>query len=129
MVVSSSETDEGLLEVHSQVDIVETSVSTTTPHSEEARAQAFGEDRSVAASERGDANPTSDSEQAKPNIVLTYDKSHEATATAESQAVTSMYKSERHYIHLNLLEIHMQLLKNQSILHWILIDICKCNSY
>ena len=94
MVFSSSETDEGLLEVHSQVDIVETSVSTTTPHSEEARAQAFGEDRSVAASERGDANPTSDSEQAKPNIVLTYDKSHEATATAESQAVTSMYKSE-----------------------------------
>ena len=94
MVVSSSETDEGLLEVHSQVDIVETSVSTTTPHSEEARAQAFGEDRSVAASERGDANPTSDSEQAKPNIVLTYDKSREATATAESQAVTSMYKSE-----------------------------------
>ena len=90
MVVSSSETDEGLLEVHSQVDIVETSVSTTTPHSEEA----FGEDRSVAASERGDANPTSDSEQAKPNIVLTYDKSREATATAESQAVTSMYKSE-----------------------------------
>ena len=66
MVFSSSETDEGLLEVHSQVDIVETSVSTTTPHSEEARAQAFGEDRSVAASERGDANPTSDSEQAKP---------------------------------------------------------------
>ena len=94
MVVSSSETDEGLLEVHSQVDIVETSVSTTTPHSEEARAQAFGEDRSVAASERGDANSTSDSEQAKPNIVLTYDKSREATATAESQAVTSIYKSE-----------------------------------
>lgn len=94
MVVSSSETDERLLEVHSQVDIVETSVSTTTPHSEEAHAQAFGEDRSVAASERGDANPTSDSEQAKPNIVLTYDKSREATATAESQAVTSMYESE-----------------------------------
>ena len=94
MVVSSSETDEGLLEVHSQVDIVETSVSTTTPHSEEARTQAFAEDRSVATSERGDANPTSDSEQAKPNIVLTYDKSREATATAESQAVTSMYKSE-----------------------------------
>ena len=94
MVVSSSETDEGLLEVHSQVDIVETSVSTTSSHSEEARAQAFGEDRSVATSERGDANPTSDSEQAKPNIVLTYDKSREATATAESQAVTSMYKSE-----------------------------------
>ena len=94
MVVSSSETDEGLLEVHSQVDIVETSVSTTTSHSEEVRAQAFGEDRLVAASERGDANPTSDSEQAKPNIVLTYDKSREATATAESQAVTSMYKSE-----------------------------------
>ena len=94
MVVSSSETDEGLLEVHSQVDIVETSVSTTSSHSEEARAQAFGEDRSVAASERGDANSTSDSEQAKPNIVLTYDKSREATATAESQAVTSMYKSE-----------------------------------
>ena len=94
MVVSSSETDEGLLEVHSQVDIVETSVSTTTSHSEEVRAQAFGEDRLVATSERGDANPTSDSEQAKPNIVLTYDKSREATATAESQAVTSMYKSE-----------------------------------
>lgn len=94
MVVSSSETDEGLLEVHSQVNIVETSVSTTSSHSEEARAQAFGEDRSVAASERGDANSTSDSEQAKPNIVLTYDKSREATATAESQAVTSMYKSE-----------------------------------
>ena len=94
MVISSSETDEGLLEVHSQVDIVETSVSTTSSHSEEARAQAFGEDRSVATSERGDANPTSDSEQAKPNIVLTYDKSREATATAESQAVTSMYKSE-----------------------------------
>ena len=94
MVVSSSQTDEGLLEVHSQVNIVETSVSTTSSHSEEARAQAFGEDRSVAASERGDANSTSDSEQAKPNIVLTYDKSREATATAESQAVTSMYKSE-----------------------------------
>ena len=94
MVISSSETDEGLLEVHSQVDIVETSVSTTSSHSEEARAQAFGEDRSVATSERGDANPTSDSEQAKPNIVLTYDKSREAIATAESQAVTSMYKSE-----------------------------------
>ena len=94
MVVSSSETDEGLLEVHSQVDIVETSVSMTTPHSEEARVQAFGEDRSVAASERGDASATSESEQAKPNIVLTYDKSREATATAESQAVTSIYKSE-----------------------------------
>lgn len=73
---------------------MESSISTATPHSEEARAQAFGEDRSVAASERGDANSTSDSEQAKPNIVLTYDKSREATATAESQAVTSMYKSE-----------------------------------
>ena len=60
MVVSSSETDEGLLEVHSQVDIVETSVSMTTSHSEEARAQAFGEDRSVAASERGDASATSE---------------------------------------------------------------------
>ena len=94
MVVSSSETDEGLLEVHSQVDIVETSVSMITPHSEEARVQAFGEDRSVAASERGDASATSESEQAKPNIVLTYDKSREATATAESQAVTSIYKSE-----------------------------------
>ena len=94
MVVSSSETDEGLLEVHSQVDIVETSVSMITPHSEEARVQAFGEDRSVAASERGDASVTSESEQAKPNIVLTYDKSREATATAESQAVTSIYKSE-----------------------------------
>ena len=94
MVVSSSETDEGLLEVHSQVDIVETSVSTATPHSEEARVQAFGEDRSVAASERGDVSATSESEQAKPNIVLTYDKSREATATAESQAVTSIYKSE-----------------------------------
>ena len=94
MVVSSSETDEGLLEVHSQVDIVETSVSMTTPHSEEARVQAFGEDRSVAASERGDVSATSESEQAKPNIVLTYDKSREATATAESQIVTSIYKSE-----------------------------------
>ena len=94
MVVSSSETDEGLLEVHSQVDIVETSVSMPTPHSEEARVQAFGEDRSVAASERGDVSATSESEQAKPNIVLTYDKSREATATAESQAVTSIYKSE-----------------------------------
>lgn len=94
MVVSSSETDEGLLEVHSQVDIVETSVSMITPHSEEARVQAFGEDRSVAASERGDASVTSESEQTKPNIVLTYDKSREATATAESQAVTSIYKSE-----------------------------------
>ena len=94
MVVSSSETDEGLLEVHSQVDIVETSVSTTTPHSEEARAQAFGEDRSVAASERGDSYPTSYSEKAKPHFVLTYDKYHEATSTAEYQAVTSMYKSE-----------------------------------
>ena len=70
MVVSSSETDEELLEVHSQVDIVETSVSMAKPHSEEARAQAFGEDRSVAASERGDANPTSDSEQAKPILYL-----------------------------------------------------------
>ena len=60
MVVSSSETDEGLLEVHSQVDTVETSVSMTTPHSEEARAQAFGEDQSVAASERGDARATSE---------------------------------------------------------------------
>ena len=52
MVVSSSETDEGLLEEHSQVDIVETSVSMTTSHSEE--------DRSVAASERGDASATSE---------------------------------------------------------------------
>ena len=60
MVVSSSETDEGLLEVHSQVDIVETSVSTTTPHSEEARVQALGEDRSVAGSERGDSSPISE---------------------------------------------------------------------
>lgn len=51
MVVSSSETDEGLLEVHSQVDIVETSVFMTTSHSEEARVQDFGEDRSVATSE------------------------------------------------------------------------------
>ena len=50
MVVSSSETDEGLLEVHSQVDIVETSVSMTTSYSEEARA----------ASERGDASTTSE---------------------------------------------------------------------
>ena len=94
MVVSSSETDEGLLEVHSQVDIVETRVSKATPHSEEARVQTFGEDSSVAVSERGDASATSESEQAKPNIVLTYDKSREATATAESQAVTSTYKSE-----------------------------------
>ena len=60
MVVSSSETDEGLLEVYSQVDIVETSVSMTTSHSEEARVQDFGEDRSVAASERGDASTTSE---------------------------------------------------------------------
>ena len=60
MVVSSSETDEGLLEVHSQVDIVETSVSMTTSHSEEDRVQAFGEDRLVAASERGDASATSE---------------------------------------------------------------------
>ena len=52
--------DEGLLEVHSQVDIVETSVSTTTPHSEEARVQALGEDRSVAGSERGDSSPISE---------------------------------------------------------------------
>lgn len=94
MVVSSSETDEGLLEVHSQVDIVETRVSKATPHSEGAQVQAFSADHSVATSERGDAKPASDSEQAKPNIVLTYDKSREATATAESQAVTSMYKSE-----------------------------------
>ncbi|MFR6452868.1 MAG: hypothetical protein ACLUP5_04990 [Streptococcus sp.] len=94
MVVSSSETDEGLLEVHSQVDIVETRVSTATPHSEEAQVQAFSAGSSTATSERGDAKPASDSEQAKPNIVLTYDKSREATATAESQAVTSMYKSE-----------------------------------
>lgn len=83
MVVSSSETDEGLLEVHSQVDIVETRVSKATPHSEGAQVQAFSAGSSTATSE-----------QAKPNIVLTYDKSREATATAESQAVTSMYKSE-----------------------------------
>lgn len=94
MVVSSSETDEGLLEVHSQVDIVETRVSKATPHSEGAQVQAFSADSSTATSERGDAKPASDSEQAKPNIVLTYDKSREATATAESQAVTSIYKSE-----------------------------------
>lgn len=94
MVVSSSETDEGLLEVHSQVDIVETRVSKATPHSEGAQVQAFSAGSSTATSERGDAKPASDSEQAKPNIVLTYDKSREATATAESQAVTSMYKSE-----------------------------------
>lgn len=94
MVVSSSETDEGLLEVHSQVDIVETRVSKATPHSEGAQVQAFNVGSSTATSERGDAKPASDSEQAKPNIVLTYDKSREATATAESQAVTSMYKSE-----------------------------------
>lgn len=94
MVVSSSETDEGLLEVHSQVDIVETRVSKATPHSEGAQVQAFSAGSSTATSERGDAKPASDSEQAKPNIVLTYDKSREAPATAESQAVTSMYKSE-----------------------------------
>lgn len=94
MVVSSSETDEGLLEVHSQIDIVETRVSKATPHSEGAQVQAFSAGSSTATSERGDAKPASDSEQAKPNIVLTYDKSREATATAESQAVTSMYKSE-----------------------------------
>ena len=94
MVVSSSETDEGLLEVHSQVDIVETRVSKATPHSEGAQVQAFSAGSSTATSERGNAKPASDSEQAKPNIVLTYDKSREATATAESQAVTSMYKSE-----------------------------------
>ena len=94
MVVSSSETDEGLLEVHSQVDIVETRVPKATPHSEGAQVQAFSAGSSTATSERGDAKPASDSEQAKPNIVLTYDKSREATATAESQAVTSMYKSE-----------------------------------
>lgn len=94
MVVSSSETDEGLLEVHSQVDIVETRVSKATPHSEGAQVQAFSAGSSTATSERGDAKPASDSEQAKPNIVLTYDKSREATATAESQAVISMYKSE-----------------------------------
>ena len=94
MVVSSSETDEGLLEVHSQVDIVETRVSKATPHSEGAQVQAFSVGSSTATSERGDAKPASDSEQAKPNIVLTYDKSREATATAESQAVTSIYKSE-----------------------------------
>ncbi|CAD0129367.1 protein of unknown function [Streptococcus thermophilus] len=52
MVFSSSEIDEALLEVHSQVDIVETSVSMAKPHSEEARVQALGEDRSVAGSER-----------------------------------------------------------------------------
>lgn len=94
MVVSSSETDEGLLEVHSQVDIVETRVSKATPHSEGAQVQAFSAGSSTATSERGDAKPASDSEQAKPNIVLTYDKSREAPATAESQVVTSMYKSE-----------------------------------
>lgn len=94
MVVSSSETDEGLLEVHSQVDIVETRVSKATPHSEGTQAQAFSAGSSTATSERGDAKPASDSEQAKPNIVLTYDKSREAPATAESQVVTSMYKSE-----------------------------------
>lgn len=94
MVVSSSETDEGLLEVHSQVDIVETRVSKATPHSEGAQVQAFSAGSSTATSERGDAKPASDSEQAKPNIVLTYDKSREATTTTESQAVTSMYKSE-----------------------------------
>ena len=60
MVVSSSETDEALLEVHSQVDIVETSVSMAKPHSEEARVQALGEDRSVAGSERGDSSPISE---------------------------------------------------------------------
>ena len=60
MVVSSSETDEALLEVHSQVDIIETSVSMAKPHSEEARVQALGEDRSVAGSERGDSSPISE---------------------------------------------------------------------
>ena len=59
MVFSSSETDEALLEVHSQVDIVETSVSMAKPHSEEARVQAL-EDRSVAGSERGDSSPISE---------------------------------------------------------------------
>ena len=60
MVFSSSETDEALLEVHSQVDIIETSVSMAKPHSEEARVQALGEDRSVAGSERGDSSPISE---------------------------------------------------------------------
>ena len=49
-----------LLEVHSQVDIVETSVSMAKPHSEEARVQALGEDRSVAGSERRDSSPISE---------------------------------------------------------------------
>ena len=60
MVFSSCETDEALLEVQSQVDIVETSVSMAKPHSEEARVQALGEDRSVAGSERGDSSPISE---------------------------------------------------------------------
>lgn len=40
--------------------LVETSVSMAKPHSEEARVQALGEDRSVAGSERGDSSPISE---------------------------------------------------------------------
>jgi len=60
MVVSSSETDEGLLEVHSQVDIVETSVSMTTSYSEEAPVPDFCGGRNGFASERGEASATSE---------------------------------------------------------------------
>ena len=41
-------------------------------------------------------------------LVLTYDKSREATATAESQAVTSMYKSESTLYTSELAGNHMQ---------------------
>ena len=60
MVFSSSETDEALLEVHSQVDIIETSVSMAKPHSEEARVQALGKDLTEEGSERGDSSPISE---------------------------------------------------------------------
>lgn len=53
--------------------------------------------------------------------MLTYDKSREATATAESQAVTSMYESESTLYTSELAGNTHAVIENQSILHWILI--------
>lgn len=70
MVVSSSEMDEGLLEVHSQVDIVETRVSKATPHSEGAQVKALSADHSVATSERGDAMQSQHLILSRPSQIL-----------------------------------------------------------
>ncbi len=54
---------------------------------------------------------------------MLHDKSR-GLATGSPQAVASMYRVKVPYIHLNLLEIHMQLLKNRVLFTGFSYDIC-----